>query len=289
MKLRMALGRPIDFNYSTNKIITILTGVVFLAGTGYRLITTGEIPESLLWGASAGIAVFLAWAVGRELDPDYDATAFIAAGLTVVAVVLWDLPCFLILFWFLLAGRVVNRTTGLEPGMFDVMLLTGLGAWLVFRGNWGLGLITIAALVLNSILPGERQRSRLGPVFGVLETGIIIVAIATKHAPLIPKPLSVGIAAEETAFSSIIIVVACLLCLSFIPLIIGSRRLSSKSDATEEPLIPIRVQTAQILAIVTGVAVFFRNGPQGLYMVAPLWACALGAVFLRTVKRIIKR
>ena len=110
------LGRPVDPRYPTNLAVVVLSPVVVVAGTIYRLVSGYALLEGVLWGIGAGLAVFLAWALGRELDPDHDLSAFVGAGLTVFGLLLTGLPSLLVLFWLLLALRVVNRSTGLPAG-----------------------------------------------------------------------------------------------------------------------------------------------------------------------------
>jgi hypothetical protein len=75
------LGRtPIDPSCPTNRAIAVLTTVVAIAGAILRLLKGTTPLESVLWGIEAGLAVFLTWALGRELDPDHDLSAFVGQG-----------------------------------------------------------------------------------------------------------------------------------------------------------------------------------------------------------------
>ena len=71
----------------------------------------------------AGIAVFLAWALGRELDPDHDWSALIAELGTFA---LWfTLPSSAgLLFATLISVRLITRSTGRSPSRGDVIFAT---------------------------------------------------------------------------------------------------------------------------------------------------------------------
>ncbi|MGD9316838.1 MAG: hypothetical protein PVG56_08400, partial [Anaerolineae bacterium] len=91
-----ALGRnPLDPGYPTNLAIAALTVVVAIAGAVWRLISGVALLESALWGIGAGLVMFLTWALGRELDPDHDLSAFVGAGLVLIALLLAGAPSLL--------------------------------------------------------------------------------------------------------------------------------------------------------------------------------------------------
>ena len=82
--------RPVDWNYPTNRLIILLTLGVLVLGTLYQLILGGlGFVSALGWGASTGLAVFVCWALTRELDPDDEYAAFVAAGLYLAGVLIW--------------------------------------------------------------------------------------------------------------------------------------------------------------------------------------------------------
>ena len=122
-----ALGRAIDPRYPTNLAIAVLALVVAIGGTAWRLVTGLPLLESALWGIGAGFVLFLTWALGRELDPDHDLSAFMGVGLALIVLLFFDLPELLLVFWLLLVLRTVNRTTGLPARPLDSLAILGLG------------------------------------------------------------------------------------------------------------------------------------------------------------------
>lgn len=118
MQLRQLSGiaRPIELGYATNRWIAALTVVVLIAASVGRAFAEPGWLAAVGWGALASIAFFLAWALARELDPDAEMAAFIAAGFTLPAIAAaalhWlPLPNLAALFLVLLSLRVVNRST----------------------------------------------------------------------------------------------------------------------------------------------------------------------------------
>jgi hypothetical protein len=148
-----SLGRiPIDPRYPTNLAIGALSLVVTIAGTLWRLLSGLALLESALWGIGAGLVVFLTWALGREIDPDHDLSAFVGAGLVLIALLFLDIPALLVVLWLLTVLRIVNRTVGLPAKPLDSLAVFGLGAWLTWQGYWMAGLITAAAFLLDGLL-----------------------------------------------------------------------------------------------------------------------------------------
>ena len=153
-----AIGRPLDPDYGTSRAIAIITGVVFLAGVIVQILSGAGWLSGARWGLSAGLTVFLSWALCRELDPDHDLSAFGAAGLGLVGLILWGLPHLLTLFWMLLAVRTMNRTTGLHATVLDAVTLVALGGWLAFQRHWGYSVITAVAFLLDAHLAPALRR-----------------------------------------------------------------------------------------------------------------------------------
>ena len=148
-----ALGRtPIDPSYPTNLAIAALSLIVAIAGAIWQMISGAALLESVLWGIGAGFLPFLTWALGRELDPDHDLSAFVGAGLVLIALLLPDMPSLLMILWLLLVLRTVNRSVGLPAKPLDSLGVLGLGAWLTWQGYWMVGLMTAVAFLLDGLL-----------------------------------------------------------------------------------------------------------------------------------------
>jgi hypothetical protein len=258
-----SIGRPLDFNYPTNRAISILSAVVLVATTLLQLFAGKELFTAWFWGVGAGVTVFLAWALCRELDPDHDLSAFAAAGLAVVGLFVFGLANLGRLFWLLLAVRVVNRTTGLPATIVDSLAVIGLSGWLVYNGNWGFGVLTVMAFLLDSQLTPPHKQQVLFAGLSALST----VATVLLKGPLWPDAgFSWGAGLIALGFSAV-----------FIPVILWSSTLKSMEDESGEGLKPMRVQAAQVLALIAGIEIALWNGAPGLRSMMPLWATVIGA------------
>jgi len=226
----------------------------------------------LLQGLGAGLSVFLAWALGRELDPDHDPSALFAAGFSFIGFFLWGVPGLLILFWLLMAVRMVNRTTGLAPTILDSLVFLGIGAWISFQGNWMVGLLTPVVFLLESFLPQGKKLHLVFAALGVVFSG---GALIWKNEWWIGINFS-----WETGVISLFTVVILL------PVISASRSMKSKMDKTDKGLIPVRVQAGQVLAGFFWILTGFGTGINGLLSVLPVGAAALGIGIFWIVRNI---
>ena len=257
------VGRPIDLSYPTNRAIAVASLLVMLGAIMLQRAAGTAWTYSVLWGAQAGLSFFLAWALCRELDPDHDLSAFLAAGLCLTGLVLWGLPRLAAVFWMILVLRVVNRTMGLPAGILDSLGVFGLGIWLSLQGNWGYGVVTTVAFFLDSQLPGRAPRQLL---FGILSVAGTLTAVIIGPAP----PWD---AAPSLPGTMIALVISIL----FVPLIWETHSVTSVGDQTGEPLEPHRVRAAQIVALLVVLGGAFLGGIPTLLTLTPLWTAALGA------------
>jgi len=170
------IGRPIDLRYPTNLAIVLLTLVMFAAGI-WTMTMRGEsfvasVPHSLAWAGT----VFLSWALAREVDPDRWYSAFFAAAGGFIAASMYAPPPLLAIFWFLLALRFINRSTGHPPGLLDVAGFWAISAWLGWTTHWTFPWLSLPVLLFT----GQRPRPATTQiVFGAaIATAGIAVGIA---------------------------------------------------------------------------------------------------------------
>ena len=257
-----AIARPIDSNYPTNRAIALLALAVIVGGTVLRLIAGANFMQSISWGVAAGLAVFLAWALARELDPDHALSAFVAAGLALIGLFFFDLPGLTVLFWMIILLRIVNRTAGLPATILDSLLVLGIGSWLTLQGNWVYGLMTALAFLLDSQLSPPHRRHLLFAAIALLVT--VMLFFFDGSMPRVGE--------SSPAIVLAVLVMSAL----FVPVIIVSRKLKTVGDQTNEPLDPRRVQAAQGIALLTGILRAWWNGYPGLVSFMPLWAAMVG-------------
>ena len=153
------LGRKIDFNYKTNKIIAILS--ILLAIIGWIL--SGEVFSGLYTGGG----IFLTWALSRELDPKHDYSAFIAAGFSILNVFYFEDIQLLVIFWLLLLMRIVNGITGKELTCFDISSVLGLTIYISLNSKNSVYLL-IFIIAMAFIIKEKRIEALIASVISFL-------------------------------------------------------------------------------------------------------------------------
>ena len=270
------LGRtPIDPSYPTNRAIAALALVVAIAGTIVHLLTGAALLESVLWGIGAGFVPFLTWALGRELDPDHDLSAFVGAGLVLIAFLLPDMPSLVLILWLLLVLRIVNRSVGLPAKPLDSLGVLGLGAWLAWQGYWMVGLMTAVAFLLDGLLSQPLRYHLFVSGLAFVTT----VAIAIFHGEM----------AMESGPTMPLVIASVVLVGLFTIVIATTRKVEAVGDATGKVLNPRRAQAAQVLALLTGLLFAWWAGASGVVTVLPLWAAMIGVSLYRLAMLFLSR
>jgi hypothetical protein len=142
-----ALGRLIDIRYSSNLFVVVASVLGGAVALGYLLLTDGDDP--LLWAFRMGAGVFLSWAIARELDPDHPIAAGIAAVAGGAAVAL-AAPEIGAMAGFLIASRVVVRTTGLSPHPWELAALIGFAGYLAAsQAGWPAAIALVWAMWID--------------------------------------------------------------------------------------------------------------------------------------------
>ncbi|MFQ5523195.1 MAG: hypothetical protein ACE5F5_06410 [Acidimicrobiia bacterium] len=114
MPFRTHVGRSLDFSYPSNRLIALLTLAALVAGGAIAL--SGGPRGAWL----APVNTFLVWALVRELDPDHDSTAIVAAVAAAAWVLLGQDPsAWLFVGGMVLAARLVLNSTGRRPLVSD--------------------------------------------------------------------------------------------------------------------------------------------------------------------------
>lgn len=264
-----SIGRLLDPRYPTNLAITLLALAVGGVATVSRLLIGLDLISGILWGIAAGFAVFFAWALARELDPDHDLSAFVAAGLMLLGLLLFELPALLPLFWMLVLLRIINRTAGPPAKIWDSLLLLGLGGLLTWQGNWIYGLVTAVAFFLDGCMSLPQRRQLFFAGIAVLGTGILFAV----NGELVGS--------GGLSLPTITVIIAT--CALYVGVILSSSEVMAVSDATGQPLDPRRIQAGQVLALLTAVLVAWWDGMAGLVGLMPLCAAILGVALYRVM------
>jgi hypothetical protein len=123
-----SLARPIDPAYLTNRALLFVLPVLALLSAG--LAAVHDIGSGPLEAAFSGALVaFAAWALTRELAPDYNSAAFVALAFAWALNVAFGARLVLLLFVALVLVRAVNRSTGLQWRLLDTLGALGFCGW----------------------------------------------------------------------------------------------------------------------------------------------------------------
>jgi hypothetical protein len=264
--LRSALARPIDPSYVSNRFVLVAAGVAGAAWTVWKLVREGDVGAALVRGGAAAVAVFLAWAIARELDPDRPWTAGVA-GVACGAVVGAGVPSLLVGAGALGATRLVAGTTGSAPRPADRIALVVL-AGVVSVGDAGpaVGLAIAAALAVDALAPGRRS-AHAG--WAVPAAAGAAVGAAALWGTLAPSPgLPVG---PEWAVVP----------LAAVGLLALGRpgSVAALGDVTGEPLSAVRIRLSRPIAVLAAGLTFLWAGGVGSTAGSIVWS-ALAAVAL---------
>jgi hypothetical protein len=256
-------------------LILVLMAVGAAVGLAWGLGLGLRVWEAILFGGRSGLALFLGWALTREIDPDQEWAAFAAVGFTALGMTVLGPPELGLVFWVLLLLRVVNHTTGLSASLLDTLGLVGLGAWLSFRGNWGLSVLTGLALAADAYLQqGKRRQVYLGLLSVLVGAGAYL---AGGQPPAVPV-LSLVPAAAAAALAVL-----------YAPVIAASRRVESTCDQTGEDMLARRIQAGQLFGLLVGLELALWSGWSGITAVMPLWGAAAGSLVVRVGQVVLDR
>lgn len=122
-----ALGRMIDIRYASNRFVVAAAGLGGAATLVYRI--AADAGDPLLWAFRVAAAVFLAWALARELDPDHPVSAAVAAIAAGPAVALAP-PEIGAMAGFIIAVRIIVRSTGMSAHPWELAAVVLFVAYL---------------------------------------------------------------------------------------------------------------------------------------------------------------
>jgi hypothetical protein len=273
-----SIARPLEPQYPTNLAVLILLPLIAL-GTGAAafFLRDASLADAVSTGIGGLLAAFLAWALGREVDPDRNEAAFVAMALTVVAIGLGWAPALWVLALALMATRVVVRTVGQAAKLTDLALVTVLAGLAVFvDGYWAMGLIAGFAMAVDLLY--DRKRT-LNLVFAAFATGLSMFAVVQRGGDwgaLTLQPLG----AIDPGWSLAALIVTALSAV----FILTCPAVTSVCDASSEPLERRRVRGGAVIVILFATAAMFE-GEAGLLATLPIWAVLAGMIEARVMPR----
>lgn len=248
------------------------SALVSAVAGGSRLIAGDGVPAALGVAVNAGAMFFLAWAMARELDPDFPRSAFVAAGVAAAILAAGSAPAGAAVA-VLVALRIVTRSTGRAPVPLDLAALPVLAAAVAWtpRG-WVGGAALAGALLLDARMPAPAgPRSYAGAVAVAASTlGVALWKGTLALGPQAPSPLALAAAvAGLVAFPAM---------RSYLP--------RSPQDRGSETISGARLKAGRYLGLATAVAALAVFGGAGVPLLTGVWAAFIGvAAYHRLIAR----
>jgi hypothetical protein len=211
---------------------------------------------------NAGVGSFLAWAIGRELDPDRPNAAAVAAVLAGITIITVGEALLFPTVLALLAVRVLHRSTGLPPTLFDLIALPGAAyAGASSTIGWTAGLALALAVARDHRLPEPAPRRQLAAAF-------FIASAATAGILISGSP---GDWAAPAVGQAIVLALGV-----FAGLSMRIYEPRSVADHTGGLVIARRLQSARVGGIGVGLLAAAVGGGAGIAALIPLWAAIVG-------------
>lgn len=238
-----ALGRPIDPNYSSNVLaVGVAAGTALLFGV-YNLVAAEPLASSWL---SASVAVFIAWAIGRELDPDHNLSAALAMAVALLSA-LAVAPSLLFGFGVLTATRLCTGSSGVGLKPLDLVSVVAIGAVL---GTGPIPLATVPALAIGVLIVEQASKRSMILAGLVTVAGIVAAVIA-------------GPWAVDRNLGTIAIVLALVVVVAT-ALTVPAAAPQATGDVGDEPLVAWRLTMARVIAAATVLAAGLIAGGDGI-------------------------
>ena len=260
-----AIGRPLDPQYASNKWVLLLMPLAGAISGGAKYLQGGAIAEIAIAFLVGALVVFTSWALGRELAPDDNPTAFVSMGLAFVSLWMIESASLLLLAVALFLVRIVNRSTGLTPKLSDSIAVTALTLWAIYATHAAmLGAIGALAFFLDAFLRDGKTRQFAFAVLCLAGTGLFIYQ--NGYGP-----------AGNEFYSSLTAKLVAGVGVLYLGTIIFMRRLQSVGDIDCAPLSLARVRGGMLIGLLVAAQALY-TGVDGINSAAYLWATLAGIV-----------
>jgi hypothetical protein len=260
-----SLGRSIELQYRSNALTVAVSFAVAVLVGSYNLVADQPLEIS---GFAAAIGVFLAWAIGRELDPDHTASAALAMGVS-LGVAVFAAPSLLAGTGILIATRLLTGSVGAELRGLDPVVLVLLGGLL---GAGPTSPAVVPALIVGILVAGNRTGRS---IVIAAATGIAaVVALLVRH-PLIGPGDPDGL--------SIVMLIATVVALA---MSIPAESPTSETDLGHKSLFGWRITASRVAVAATIGAAFAIGGSIAVQQTFVTGGAALaGVALVRMLRR----
>lgn len=263
-----SIARPIDPAYLTNRALLIVLPIAGLLSAAVASVhDTGSGPLS---AAFSGVLVaFAAWALTRELAPDYNDAAFIALAFAWIINAAFGARLVLLVFVALVLVRMVNRSTGLPARPLDTLGVLGFCVWAAIKTQQPLILLIAAmAFALDATL--ENPLRRHYPAAAACLAAFVWMLLG--NTQMSTGDLMVRDWSLIGAFGLGITLVAK-----------TSREPISYCDTSPDRLDRIRVGAGLVVGWLMAVQALISNG-RAAWLETPIWVCILAVLFSFAVR-----
>lgn len=259
-----SLSRPLDPQIPSNRLIILFSAAALVVSGAAHLLGGADVITAGISAIFTAGTTFAAWALARELDPDHNLSAGIAALLGLLGFVMWGNLELVFVGMVVVALRIINRIVGPPPTLIDNLLLFGISVWLVMTGLWVGGVAAAAAFALSGTLTDP---DRYGLRFAAL-TLVMTAFITLIKQPSQPAPLDGGLLFALLIISALLITAGreC------------AAHLTSTCDRDGSPLHASRIFAGQMFALGAALALALWMGGDGFSGLVALWAAFVGII-----------
>lgn len=227
-------------------------------------------------GARGGMAVFLGWAIVRELAP----RRWLAAALAPVAVVAFAIPgeTDLLACWcVLMAVRIASRSVGEPPTTLDLVLLAPFAAWVATRPAGLPAALVLAAIVF---LEEPRRRARLAGVVALL----LVIASGATEGTITMRP-----SWNDPVLLERVLLAAALAAAAVVLFTRAPARTRVRDDRKRGLISGHRVRSARVAALASVLAAVAWSGVDGAFALSSVsgavLATGVGGARLQAARR----
>jgi hypothetical protein len=183
MAFRSHVTRPINLSLWSNRLIVGLTALAALAAA--TVMVTSAITD--VWVAP--LHVFLTWALVREVDPDHEWTALLAAlfaGIWVLAG--QEVVSGMALLALMIAARLVLNSTGRRPLVTDLIGVAALASAAAYTSaGWVAGFGIALAIYIDDRIAGDHRTASIVAAAAAALGASAVVTLTSALPETIPE------------------------------------------------------------------------------------------------------
>ena len=257
-----SIARPVDPAYLTNRALLIILPLLAAVSAAVAYLSdTGSAPLSAAF--SGALVAFVAWALTRELAPDYNGVAFIALAFAWAGSIAFDMRQVLLAFVALLLVRIVNRSTGLPARPFDTLSVFGFCTWAAINMQQPLILLVASlAFALDAFLERPLRLHYLAAGACLAAFGWLLVSGS--------NPLTGDLRGQDWLLVGVI-------ALGVAHVVRASQKPVSYCDTSPDRLDRARVNAGLVIGGLLAVQTLITNGTSA-WLETPVWVCVVAAL-----------